>query len=40
MECTKNNKTIIYEFENMKFNLQHHSNLMFDFMAIFIGGAC
>jgi len=26
MECINNNKKIIYEFENMKFNLQHHLN--------------
>jgi hypothetical protein len=40
MECTKNKKTIIHEFENMKFNLQHHLNLTFDSMATCICEAC
>jgi hypothetical protein len=40
MECMKNKKTIIYEFENMKFNLQHHLNLTFDSMATYICEVC
>jgi len=40
MESMKNKKTIIYEFENMKFNLQHHLNLTFDSMATCICEAC